>query len=724
MKRPFRLICCVICSISFLISSCHKEVYDPSALERDYFIQDIPEGFDWSTLSSVNLEVMPYDQYDGQYFYTIEVFSQNPSLDESVILYTKGWCSAQKPLKKSVSLPSSQKVVYVRQTTPGGRKTVKEVEISNNTIRCNFAPESFIAPTTTKALLTKAQEIPDELPDEFEEIDYSRSENTLRKNTDYVLARDYTGKINFAPEGNCNLYVTAVWTNTGEDWSPTIIQNNSNLYLMDGGRILAKNSSCKFQFSNDAVLGIQKNAQLGEEGKNNVILQFGTKGVLINEGKLYGKGITAESRNMEITNKGIFYADKLSSGDSYNFYNECYTYIKEVEMPKGSRLEIAGDCCFAADKMTLKNASVTLGSAAMLDVDKMHTVDNGGQNTISGIGSQYALTRIKELSCEWSHRATVIFNANNIVACEKLPANRDLYKINTSEETSSGPTIEIKPSTCSKGNDYIPEQPVQPEFPRWEVYNQAYTFASEDNYPSPGDYDMNDIVIGLDSVAYYYVKDDDDESIGKMKLYLTLRAVGATRQLGAAIQFDELDQDEVKQVSYSQTLPLSNFKINGNGVEANQEHAVIPLFDNAHQVLGIENTSTIVNTISNKPEWITDASPVSFEVTIEFTSPVDEDDLEMEELNYFVIVGSRTDKRIEIHLPDKDHSDLSTTPGEEQFIAHKFMWTICIPGHFRYPHEWENIKNVYPDFEKWVHSKGEEYRSWYESPVENLLYKQ
>lgn len=728
MKPIIRLTPCILCCI-FLFSGCHKEVYDPEALERDYFIQNIPEGFDWSTISSVQLEVIPYDQYEGQYPYTIEVFDKNPLLDETAALYTIGWCTGDKPLRKSITLPTAQSLVYVRQTTPGGRRTIKETEIIDGRVSCHFAPE--VTPVVKSASLpTRSEEdIPDKAPDNCIEIDINKEPVRLEKGKKYILRKDYTGQILFPDQGHCDLYVKATWVNTKEEWTPVIVQNNSNVYILPEGKIVAKNGKCKFQFSNDATLGINHNAQLGEEGKNNVILQFGTKGYLVNEGKLYCDQITAESPDLKIVNKGQFYANLLKSGSNYTFDNECYVYIKTVEMPQGSELEIEDKCSFVADEMTMKGSSIELEEKAFLKVGHLHTVYSKEENKISGPdGKEFALVRIERLTCEWNNEPTVVFKDKVYVGCTNYPSNQDLFKIKIYEDIKSGATVKIPSNECSEGNNYVPETPQQPEFPRWEVvYNKPHTFASEDNFPSPGDYDLNDLVVSLDSIAHYYIRqpkdDDDDKVIGSIKFYLTLRAVGATRQLGAAIQLDELDEDKIKSVRYSKTLPLDNFQINSNGVEKGQEHAVIPLFDNAHKALGIDNTSTIVNTISNTPKWITDAAPCSFEVTVEFTSPVEGDDVKLDELNYFVIVGSRREGRTEIHLPDKDHTDLSSTPGEEQLVDKKFMWTIGIPTLFRYPHEWENIKNVYPDFEAWVHSGGEKPTNWYDSPKEELLYK-
>ena len=77
MKKSVYFASSILCGI-LLISSCHKELYDSTALGKDYFIQDIPEDFNWSMTSSSSLEVVPYDLYNGQYDYTIEVFNKNP----------------------------------------------------------------------------------------------------------------------------------------------------------------------------------------------------------------------------------------------------------------------------------------------------------------------------------------------------------------------------------------------------------------------------------------------------------------------------------------------------------------------------------------------------------------------------------------------------------------------------------------------------------------------
>lgn len=723
MKSSVRFVVFILSLILFF-SSCHKDAYDPEALGRDYFIQNIPKNFDWATTASIAIEVTPYDQYNGQYPYTIEVFDKNPLLDPTAALYTIGWCTATRPLTKKITLPRLQTTVYIRQTTPGGRKSIKEAEIVSGQVQCNFAPTNQT--DATYPVFSSAgqalQEMQVNIPQGVIEISGTQQNINLSPGKNYIIRTSYTGKITFPGYGaGCTLYITGTWKNTGE---LTILEKNETIYILESGKLIAP-KDCKFQFNaKDAPLYIAPQACLGEEDELTISLQFQNNGIIQNEGTLYCDRITSESKGMNILNKGKFYADELKSGDAYEFINECYTSIEKVNMPSGSVLSIAPGCSFVSDEIKMTNSHIWMDNSAMLETETLQATGHG-QNNIQSIGDkeEYAWVRIEELICPNNNSPAIIFHKKIVVECEEFPKNQKSYRIlGIVQDPDSGPIIEIKPSECSRGNDYIPEKPEKPEFPQKVVYNHSYTFASEDNFPSPGDFDMNDLVVSLDSMTYYYIKDDDDEAINKMILHLTVRAVGATRQLGAAIQFDELETKDIRNVSYSKDIPLTIFQRNGNGTENNPGYTVVPLFDNAHQMLGFSNTSIIINTISNQPQWINDVSPNSFDVTIEFNSPVDEDDIELKELNYFVIVGTRREKRMEIHLPTYKHTGLSGTPEQQQIVTNEYMWTIQIPGIFRYPHEWEKITKAYPRFESWVQSNRKQDEDWYLSPDVNYLY--
>ena len=718
MSKNTSLLCILISCCIWV--SCHKSVYDPEALERDYFIKNIPENFDWSTTQSLDLQVSPFDLYNGQYPYTIEVFNKNPLLDREATLYAAGWCTGQQILQKKIVVPDVDTSLFIRQTTPGGRRSIQEARIENGRIICNFDPAISIASANKSQVLSKAgnEDIPDEVPSGAIEIS-GTDDVKMQTDNDYVISGDYSGKLTFPHEGKCSLYITGTWT-TPE--GSIIIERNSNIYILEKGKLLAQAKS-KFILNAYGIVGISPEGQFGHADENNISLQFENQGLIYNEGKLYGDVINAEGSGMRIINKGTFYANLVkSSGNPYSFQDECYANVKQIILTNGSNLYIAPECAFDCKTLEITNSSVKLDNNAMLQAGAIVPA-NWGQNVIHGVGSKFSLARIEELKANSYN--SINFTGKLYVGCKKYPSNPDNYKVNcTYEDIESGATIEIKPSECNPGgNGYVPEEPEKPTFPKKITYRKAYTYASEDNYPSPGDYDMNDLVISMDSISCYYTKAGDDDNISKVTWHMTVRAVGATRRLGAAIQLDELKPEEIKSVNYSYNVPLGNFERNGNGTEKGQKCAVIPLFDNAHTMLGCTaNTTTIINTINTPVHSVYNAAPQSFDVNIEFTSPIDEDDVEISEMNYFTIVGIKK-PRTEIHLPRYIHTDLANTPQQVQEVTEKFMWTIKVPGYFAYPHEWQSILNAYPDFEKWVQSNRKQYKNWYKNPNKDFLYK-
>lgn len=699
---------------AFLLCGCHDDVYDPNAIGENYFIQNIPADFDWATTSGVEAEIIPADLYNGRYQYTLEIFGENPLTETSSVLYGTGWGNGKTPFSQTLVLPATQEEVYIVQTTPGGHRSVKKATIKDKSFYCNFSQEAPDTAPRTQAVKAQNTDIPRQVP--AGAIEISGSENiTLRTGHNYVIRGVYNGRLTFAPEGNSSLYITGTWKIPS---GRTVLEQNSNIYLLETGKLLCK-SDCTLEWNaSDGILAIGPQAQLGTDDDDDITLIFHNHGKILNEGKLYCEKIKCSPNGMYIENKGKLFADKLTSaGVAYTFRNECYAEIEQLELSNGSLLYIAPFCALECEHLTITNATVQLDNLALLKIeDKLQNAE-WGTSVIEGIGQQYAMVETERLIGP-SVYAPLNFRSRLYIRCEKYP-HKNSYIIDTDcivENPENSTALEIQPSECTPGTDYIPEKPEEPEFPKKVVYTQCYTYASEDNFPSPGDYDMNDLVLSLDSVGYNYI---DKDHVDRLHLHLTLRAVGATRRLGAAIQLDELDPQKIKSVNYSADLPLSYFNVNANQTEQKQEYAVIPLFDNAHRLLGYDNTTTMINTFTGG----TRAVPYSFEVTVGFGSPVKSSEIGLDKFNYFTIVGTQL-PRTEIHLPGYDHTRLSSTPEEQQEVTKQYMWNIRVPGIFRYPQEMKRITEAYPGFEEWVRSSGKTNREWYEEPDENLIYKQ
>ena len=211
-----------------------------------------------------------------------------------------------------------------------------------------------------------------------------------------------------------------------------------------------------------------------------------------------------------------------------------------------------------------------------------------------------------------------------------------------------------------------------------------------------------------------------EANINKAVWHLSLHAVEAVWRLGAALQIDGMPESNIRQITYTENPPLSNFSIRANGTEQNPKYAVV---HNAHEMLRCDNTNTIINTISNDPKHIYNLPVKSFKVVLSFVHPINISEINIPKLNYFVFVGTRV-PRTEIHLSGYDHTNLSNSSEPLKENTGKFMWTIQIPQYFEYPHECIPITKAYPTFESWVTSGGSLHQDWYDHKKQGNLYTQ
>lgn len=86
----------------------------------------------------VRVTILVKDIHEGKYLYKVEIFNQNPDLPNTASLKT-GYGSRDIYYATTIQLPESSKTIYIRQTDPTKKQTVKVVEISNtSTLLCDF----------------------------------------------------------------------------------------------------------------------------------------------------------------------------------------------------------------------------------------------------------------------------------------------------------------------------------------------------------------------------------------------------------------------------------------------------------------------------------------------------------------------------------------------------------------------------------------------------------
>lgn len=84
----------------------NKELYDPT-YQTPNPMEDIsaPEGFDWSSTNSIKFSVEVDDEFDGQYYYTVEVLDKTHlKLQQKIPVkcYQKELPKKESPIKQKL----------------------------------------------------------------------------------------------------------------------------------------------------------------------------------------------------------------------------------------------------------------------------------------------------------------------------------------------------------------------------------------------------------------------------------------------------------------------------------------------------------------------------------------------------------------------------------------------------------------------------------------------
>ncbi len=247
-----------------------------------------------------------------------------------------------------------------------------------------------------------------------------------------------------------------------------------------------------------------------------------------------------------------------------------------------------------------------------------------------------------------------------------------------------------------------------PEVPEPDDDDEAYsieyegTLAFEDNWPSYGDYDMNDLVVKYHSKTYFTRY---NEAIRSEDVFALIWCGGAYRN-GFGYELPAMAANAEVVVSRDGSeLPSA-------GIEQGMSKPVVLLFDDAR-------TETSENS----------AHPV-FSVDMRFASYIPWNSFTPAPYNPFITIRQR--RSHELHLPmyaptakmdmslfglNKDESD--PAKGIYYVADVNYPFAIHIVGSDEYviPAETHAIDTVYPYFSDWARSGGERHKDWYKHPA-------
>ena len=765
----------------------NKDLYDPTITADNPLDITAPDGFDWSTTNTIRLSVEANDEYNGQYYYTIEVFDNNPiaSAADSISSLAKGVAKSGQPFVSSVTIAKPISTLFIRQTDPKGRAVIRSFPVQSN-MTCSFTDNvSSVSASTRSAISTRALAttravvpVPDytSIPANAQEIS-SLGGAGLLANSNYKITGTYSGSFTFWGATNVKLYIQGIWNMpsdfTVQDGMEVIVMNgakivsgknlkfvNSSYFtIMPGGTVELKSltlSDAGGQFKSWGALTLDgdftmsagglfysKGTIVAEDASFNSSSPMQNDGVITLDGELHIPSnasfintgeVTAKDLSVtgiSLTNEGKMVFDKITSLGNSVVKNSCYMETK-------SSADIFGCTDFVFDQgylkgkdLTIRGCAVKLYNGSMIEAtDKLKNqswaTSYDGGNT--GNRSLIKAVRVEGYGITYSGKLTV--ESDHHVQNTKW---NFFYYLNSPAEMAgygdSNVVVEICTGTANGGNPGT--DPSNPTFPIESVNDTKYTYLFEDQWPLYGDYDMNDVVIRVKKTTLYL---NASNKVEKFKLEAELVAVGASKNIAAGLQLDDVAASLVSSVEYGSTKPSTLFSYASQGVEAGQSKAVIPFFANAHAFMG-NSTNAFVNTMPGSTANVS-ALPSIIVMATFSNATLSSESFAAGKLNAFIITDGQSSNRKEIHVVNYRPTDKASTTffgnnndgssasaGKYYVSKDNLAWGICVASSVNHPKEYAKVTDVFPNFASWVTSGGSSNTDWYTTYNSGLIFK-
>lgn len=246
--------------------------------------------------------------------------------------------------------------------------------------------------------------------------------------------------------------------------------------------------------------------------------------------------------------------------------------------------------------------------------------------------------------------------------------------------------------------------------------NEYGSVMFEDNWPSKGDYDFNDLVVDYHAV----LTTDNKNRVREFKTDFLIRAAGAALKNGFGFQLDKIRPDQVAQATGSSLLN-SYILVTPAGLESNQQNAVIVVCDNVDNVIHRPPSSgDFFNTWPGVPKGDAD----TIHIKVKFAVPQTLQNAGTPPFNMFLIKDM--DRGYEVHLPGFvptnlvyselfGHYDDNSDPAKGIYYKSNLYlpWGMATPGRFDYTFEQVQVIKGFMHFPEWSQSGGVLIKDWY-----------
>lgn len=702
----------------------NKDLYDPS-YQTPNPMEDIsaPAGFDWSSTNSIKFSVEVDDEFDGQYYYTVEILDKNPleaTAEDPYNTLAKGVAKKGEAYQTEVVSSKDIKYLYVRQTDPRGRDQIKQVEISESTshVQCSFTGTSAIK---TRALVaTRGNNGGIDIPKRAEQsydtngaIPVTSSSQVLEGGKAYIVTGKFQGKFKDTSLSNSNratVYIQGNWEpaqTTTQDFLDIIVlkggtiegtylklQNASNLTIQSGAKIkIAKlegntqSTICNFGeievgylllnsfdlLYNGNKVDIEHNIDASQGGSIHNFgeldveeeIKLNTSSIVYNaaESKLEAEKYTASgSKNV---NFGEMEFDTYDSGEAGgSLYNNCMLFVEHM---KAGGIIYLDHGVIAEEKEDDKNKDY------FEEADDIYFYDNAKLTLANS-----SMIKAEKITINSGFSAIGEGNeASLLKVTDKLQIDNwsnkfsgKLYisgKISCSHkdmyQAGSEVIFSSKPDiiiTGCNGKTELPDPAPEPSDPNFPIIvDDNHNYTYLFEDQWPLYGDYDMNDIVLE-IKHRKTSIDKWNKITELDLTIELTAVGAQKAIAAAIMFDEIPASVITQpVTYANNYRPISFDLTDKNIEKGQDYAVVPLFDNAHALME-RPAGSFVNTVSGSDNNQKDSKIINFTLRFDPASAPSSDAVNINKLNLFIITD-RGSKRKEIHVAGYQPTKLANT---------------------------------------------------------------
>lgn len=735
-----------------------KDLFDAEEAAKLYAesfpVKNVDPDMDWKTTASANVTVKV--NADAGVTYKIEIFDSNPfAVSSTAKLLTSGEASNSLVFSTKMDYPSALNTVYVARVDEKGRYAVQPATIENGVIDVTFGNTS-----TTKSTRATSDDIPEmAVPYSNTQLSAMLASATEIQNGWDISASSNWGSQYSAPVFNQSLRYFKITKDFNGAFSSTqtnvtikiIITakvtlnqltsiNSGEFIIADGGELVLNHQLTIANGGYVTVLGGGKisgstlylsNASNGINNYNGgtinlTNLDISCAGTFYNAGTMTLGKYNASSTDMQLVNRGNIKATEIFGNNNTDIKNACYI---EVTNNLTARKFILGS-----------NSAIKCGSFSADGSGDLTMIMNNNsmfectgnislRRNITGPTTGKALLKFDGSKIQDNIEYANSTISNNIiceVANQNPSGNLQTYNFNNYDwfvyGLKDGATIcnpgkadFLLPAGDCTGAGYTPESTGDVI----TVDPIVYTYAFEDNFPLVGDYDFNDAVMDLSTE---YTKSNN--RIKSIQLNVTLKAIGATKQLGAGLRLVGVSKNAIKSITfggdkdvYRNTLVATNSMFENATFESGDNNIVIPIFGDAHKVYGYSDRSMLNTGKVELSQLYTLKIIIELADQTQLTPLVTNDNLDM-----FIAYGNLA-KRSEIHLYEF-RSYGATAHGnvhsENLDVAGNLTWGVKVP-EFSYPIEGVSIISAYPEFSKWAQNKLEN-MNWYRNPQSGKIF--